>query len=68
MRRGETGLYLDSQNKKIEGVCAGLARWSNIPVVFWRLGFVLGALGYGFGVIPYFLLWAVMDEEPATKS
>jgi phage shock protein PspC (stress-responsive transcriptional regulator) len=46
------------------GVCGGLAEYSGIDPVLWRVGMV--ALGLmGPGVIVYLLLWVLMPTGPA---
>jgi hypothetical protein len=43
----------------IGGVCGGLAEYSGIDVVLWRLGVVVAAL-FGVGVVLYLVLWIIM--------
>ena len=68
MRRPEArpGLYLDEDHGKIGGVCSGLANWTGVPSVFWRLGFSAAFLGWGAGLVLYVLLWFIMDDPPKT--
>jgi phage shock protein PspC (stress-responsive transcriptional regulator) len=63
-RRASGGLYRDPDNGKAAGICTGLAQWSRVPAVAWRLGFVLGTLFWGVGIPIYVILWLVMDERP----
>jgi len=69
-RREPRGLYKDPEKGKIGGVCSGLARWTGVPAVFWRLGLVVAFLGWGVGLVLYALLWFLMDNppEPAKKQ
>lgn len=55
-------LTLDKTNKKILGVCAGLANWSGIDAMIIRLIFA-GATVVGFGspVLIYILLAMILD-------
>jgi len=46
------------------GVCGGLAEYSGIDALLWRVGFVALALAGGTGIIVYLLLWVLMP--PAT--
>jgi len=66
MRRSGThpGLHRDSENGKIGGVCSGIARWTGVPAVFWRLGFAAAFFGWGTGLAVYALMWFVMDDAP----
>jgi phage shock protein PspC (stress-responsive transcriptional regulator) len=44
------------------GVCGGLADYTGIDAVLWRVGFVaLTVIGVGAGVLVYLLLWVLMD-------
>ncbi len=57
-----TRLVLDKANKKILGVCAGLANWAGIDPLIVRLLFVVTALiGLGSPVIIYILLAMILD-------
>lgn len=38
----EQDLSLDPVNKKLGGVCAGIARYFDIPSIFVRVGAILG--------------------------
>ncbi|WP_169334327.1 PspC domain-containing protein [Rubritalea marina] len=48
----------------IGGVCYTLNKklLSEIPTWGWRLIFVCSVLLYGFGVLPYLLLWIFMPK------
>jgi len=56
-------LYRKEEGKMIGGVCAGLGDYLVLDPVFIRLIFVLLALGSGFGVIVYLVLWVVMPSD-----
>ena len=51
-------------DKVIGGVGGGLAEYSGIDALLWRVGFVALALAGGTGVLVYLLLWLLM---PATS-
>jgi phage shock protein PspC (stress-responsive transcriptional regulator) len=51
--------YLSSTDRKIGGVCGGLAEYFDADPTFMRLLFVLLALFGGLTVIAYIVLWAV---------
>jgi phage shock protein C len=50
--------------KMLGGVCGGLAEYSDIDVVLWRVGFVGLTLAGGAGVVVYLLLWVLMPSGP----
>ncbi|MEJ8755848.1 DUF2807 domain-containing protein [Pontibacter sp. H259] len=68
---GAKKLYRDINRKVISGVCAGIANYLNIDVVWIRLFFVLflvlGVLSAGISamaaVILYIVLWIAMPES-----
>jgi len=64
MTRRTGSLHRDLQDKKIAGVCAGLARYFDIDTVLVRLAFVILVLVGGGGVLAYIVLWIVMTPAP----
>ncbi|WP_397578963.1 PspC domain-containing protein [Sphingorhabdus sp.] len=57
-----TRLTLDKTNKKILGVCAGLANWSGIDAMIIRLIFAVATIvGFGSPVLIYILLAMILD-------
>jgi phage shock protein PspC (stress-responsive transcriptional regulator) len=51
-------------DKILGGVSGGLAEYSGIDALLWRVGFVALALAGGTGVIVYLLLWLLMPADP----
>src|SRR3954451_11266359 len=51
-------------DKILGGVSGGLAEYSGIDALLWRVGFVALALAGGTGVIVYLLLWLLMPAGP----
>lgn len=49
-------------DKKIAGVCGGIAEYFNVDATLIRLLFVLATLLGGPGVIIYIILWIIMPE------
>lgn len=47
------------------GVCGGLAEYSGIDAVLWRVGAVALTLVGGSGVLLYLLLWVLLPPPPA---
>ena len=60
--------YLSNTDKKIGGVCGGLAEHFNVDSTFVRLLFVLGALLGGFTVIAYLALWVISPRRTKEKA
>ena len=57
-----TRLTLDKTNKKILGVCAGLANWSGMDAMIIRLIFAAATvIGFGSPVLIYILLAMILD-------
>ena len=50
--------------KMLGGVCGGLAEYSGIDVVLWRVGFVGLTVAGGAGIVVYLLLWVLMPSGP----
>jgi phage shock protein PspC (stress-responsive transcriptional regulator) len=50
--------------KMLGGVCGGLAEYSGIDPVLWRVGFVGLTVAGGAGVVVYLLLWVLMPSGP----
>lgn len=55
-------------DKMIGGVAGGLAEYSGVDALLWRVGFVALALAGGSGVIVYLLLWLLMPAGPAVPA
>ena len=50
-------------DRKVAGVCAGLARYFDLNVTTVRLIWLLLVLFGGIGVLAYLVLWIVMPSE-----
>ncbi len=62
-------LYRSETNKKIAGVCAGLADYFGIDPIIVRLIFVVLLLPGGFpGLLPYVILWIVVPKESEIRD
>jgi phage shock protein C len=55
-------------NRKIAGVCAGLAEYLDMDITLMRLLWAVVAVLSGIvpGIIAYLVAWIVMPEEPET--
>ena len=60
----EKKLYKSSKNKKIDGVCAGMAEYFDIDPTLVRLGFALLACFVGGGLIAYIVCAIVIPRDP----
>jgi len=57
-------LYKSRNDKKISGVCGGIANYFDIDPTLVRIAWVLFSLAYGSGIIAYIIFALVMPEEP----
>lgn len=46
------------------GVCGGLAEYSGIDTLLWRVGFVGLTVAGGAGILVYLLLWVLIPSAP----
>jgi phage shock protein C len=51
-------------NKRIAGVCGGIAEYFDIDPTLVRVAFVVAALLGGPGVLLYIVLWIVLPKGP----
>lgn len=55
-------LVLDKANKKILGVCAGLANWAGMDPMIVRVAFAVATLvGFGSPILIYIVLAMILD-------
>jgi phage shock protein PspC (stress-responsive transcriptional regulator) len=57
-------LYLDTVNKKIAGVCAGLGEYLELDVTVIRIVFLIALICGTFGFWAYLIIWAVAPPKP----
>lgn len=50
------------------GVCGGLAEYSGIDPLLWRVGFVGLTLAGGAGILIYLLLWVLVPSGPLPEG
>ena len=60
----EKKLYKSSTDKKLAGVCGGIAEYFNIDSTLVRLGWVLFSLLGGSGLILYLIAAIIMPDRP----
>ena len=58
-------LYKNIKEKKLCGVCAGLAKYFSIDATIVRLALVAFCLLGGCGILAYIIAAIVIPEEPA---
>ena len=57
-------LRRSGSERMLGGVCGGLAEYSGIDTLLWRVGFVGLAVAGGSGFLIYALLWVLMPPAP----
>lgn len=53
-----------SRDKKIGGVCSGVAEYFNIDPTIVRLIWAILTFVYGTGLLAYLICWVVIPEDP----
>ena len=60
-------LYRSRTDRKIAGVCGGLAEYFDVDPVIIRIIAVILLLPGGFpGFVPYIIMWWVVPEKPVS--
>ena len=57
-------LYRSKTDRKLAGVCGGLARYFNVDATLIRVLFVLLAVLGGSGLVLYVAMWIIVPKEP----
>ena len=57
-------LYKSTTDKKIAGVCGGIAEYFNVDATLIRLAWVLFSLLGGSGLLAYIIAALIMPEQP----
>jgi phage shock protein C len=61
-----TTLYRDKQNAKLMGVCAGIADYTGVNVLFVRLAMIMLVFASSGGFVPlYFMAGLFLNKKPA---
>lgn len=50
-------------DRKLGGVCSGIARYFGIDPTMVRLGWVIAFFCLGIGALAYILAWVIIPEE-----
>jgi phage shock protein C len=61
---GTKRLMRSSIDKRIAGVCAGLAEYFDLDPMIIRLCWILAVLFAGTGILAYIILWIVLPVAP----
>ena len=56
-------IHKSSHDKKICGVCGGIAEWLGVDPTIIRIAWALLAFGWGTGILLYFICAFVLPEE-----
>jgi phage shock protein PspC (stress-responsive transcriptional regulator) len=51
------------RNKKVAGVCSGIADYFGIDSTLVRVGWAVFTCFYGAGLIAYLICWIIMPED-----
>jgi phage shock protein C len=57
-------LYRSRTDRKLAGVCGGLAQYLNTDATMIRVLFVLLAVLGGSGLVIYLAMWVIVPTEP----
>lgn len=61
-------LYRSRTDRKIAGVCGGMAAYFGVDPVFVRIAWVVLILGAGVGVLAYLICWIIIPLAPAVTN
>ena len=64
----EKRLTRDVKNKKIAGVCAGIANYFDLDPTLVRVIWILFVCVGGAGVLAYLIAWAVIPEDSNSEA
>jgi len=67
-RRTAGRLHKSVKDKKLAGVCGGIAEYLNVDPTIIRLAFALLAVGWGSGVMAYIICAIVLPEGGETDE
>jgi Putative stress-responsive transcriptional regulator len=56
-------IHKSARNKRVSGVCAGIAEWLGIDPTIIRIAWAVLVFGWGSGVLLYFLFAFILPEE-----
>jgi len=56
-------LYLSDTDRKIAGVCGGIAEYFDVDPLLIRLIWIILILCFGTGVVAYLIAWLLMPRK-----
>ena len=56
-------LYLSDSDKKLFGVCGGLAEYFDVDSTLVRVGYVILVFAFGTGILAYFICALCMPKK-----
>ena len=64
-RKGTTSgkIHKSARDKKLAGVCGGIAEWLGVDPTIIRLAWVVLLLGWGSGLLAYIVCALILPEE-----
>ncbi|CAM1362060.1 conserved membrane protein of unknown function [Tenacibaculum soleae] len=65
--RSSKKLFRDGDDKFLGGVCAGIAHYFNIDVIWIRIAFIV-LVASGFSPLAYIILWILLPEAKTTSE
>ena len=65
---GEKKLTRSATNKKIAGICGGMADYFHVDATLVRVTWLIAALGLAFPFLAYLVLWIVLPLSPREPS
>ena len=57
-------LYKSKNDKKLDGVCAGIGEYLDVDPTLIRLGWAVAVLFAGVGVLAYIIAALIIPREP----
>ena len=60
-------LQLSGRDKKIGGVCGGVAEYLGVDATIVRIVFLVLCFAGGFGVLLYLIMWIVVPKNPISS-
>ena len=61
----EKKLYKSLKDRKIAGVCGGIAEYLNIDSNVIRIIWVIFAFGFGTGILEYIICALILSDNPS---
>jgi phage shock protein C len=61
-------LYRSRSNRRVAGVCGGLAQYFNLDATLIRILFVVLAVLGGSGLVLYVAMWIIVPNEPSAAA